>query len=240
MSESDFSFSSHRQIPPLKRKLNRPSSAIDIRNIKMPDSGINIKNNNKINEVDFDLLFENQLQKLREINNEKSEIKNKNYRQEELLPKLKKTSSTSRMYDKKNPHNNTIDENKLNKKKSLRPLTSKVRSNNIYHEDFGKIPKYIMEMRKQAELKKCLLKKQKENEKYPKGTKLLSEEERKLTLQKLIQSKKDLESIFAKLPIAMDSLNIKNKKEKLLEELKEIDNAIDTFSKEQVFVKIDS
>ena len=58
-------------------------------------------------------------------------------------------------------------------------------------------------------------------------------------MAKLIQSKKDLELIFAKLPIAMDSLNIKNKKEKLLEELKEIDNAIDTFSKEQVFVKID-
>ena len=231
----DFSFNSHKHMPPLKRQLTRPASAIDIRNIPIPDTGITLKNN-KINEIDFDLLYEKQLQKLREINNEKNE--KKTFKKEEVLPKLKKTSSASRINEKK-INNYNIEKNKLMNKESLRPFSSKERSNIIYHEDFGRTPKYIKEMKKQAEIKKRLIKKQKEIEKYPKGTKLLSEQERKLTLAKLIQSKKDLELIFAKLPIAMDSLNIKNKKEKLLEELKEIDNAIDTFSKEQVFVKID-
>ena len=44
--------------------------------------------------------------------------------------------------------NQTIDDNKLTKKKPLKPLASKIKNNNKYHEDFGKIPKYIMEMKK--------------------------------------------------------------------------------------------
>ena len=38
----------------------------------------------------------------------------------------------------------------INKRKKipLRSLASKIKNNNKYHEDFGKIPKYIMEMKK--------------------------------------------------------------------------------------------
>ena len=44
--------------------------------------------------------------------------------------------------------NQTIDDNKLTKKNPLRSLASKIKNNNKYHEDFGKIPGYIMEMKK--------------------------------------------------------------------------------------------
>ena len=95
-------------------------------------------------------------------------------------------------------------------------------------------------MKIKNEILKNIQKKKKEEEKYPKGTRLLSEEERVFTLQKLKESKKELENIIEKLPITLNSLSSRNKQQKLYKELDEIDQAILTFSKKQVFVKIDS
>ena len=91
-----------------------------------------------------------------------------------------------------------------------------------------------------AEILKDLQNKKKEEEKYPKGTRLLSEEERLLTLNKLKESKKELENLIEKLPITLNSLSLRNKQQRLYKELDEIEQAIITFSRNQVFVKIDS
>ena len=95
-------------------------------------------------------------------------------------------------------------------------------------------------MKLEAEKQKELDKLKKEQDKYPKGTRLLSEEERLLTLNKLLESKKDIENLVAKLPITMNSQTVRNKQEELYKKLDELDKAINTFSRKKVFVKIDS
>ena len=95
-------------------------------------------------------------------------------------------------------------------------------------------------MKIEAEKKKELDNLKKEQEKYPKGTRLLSEDERIFTLNKLLESKKEIENLVAKLPITMNSQSAKNKQDELYKKLDEIDNAIATFSRKKVFVKVDS
>ena len=112
--------------------------------------------------------------------------------------------------------------------------------NILLHKDFGKVPKYLKEMKIRAEMMKEIEKKKKEEENYPKGTRLLSEEERNFTLEKLKKSKKDLENLLEKLPISLESLSMKLKQKKICQELDEIDKDIVTFSRKQVFVRVDS
>ena len=95
-------------------------------------------------------------------------------------------------------------------------------------------------MKIEAQKKKKIDELKKEQEKYPKGTRLLSEDERIFTLNKLLESKKEIENLVAKLPITMNSQSAKNKQDELYKKLDEIDNAIATFSRKKVFVKVDS
>ena len=111
---------------------------------------------------------------------------------------------------------------------------------NPFHKEYGKTPKYIENMRKETEKKKEMEKLRKETAKYPKGTRLLSEEERITTLEKLKQSKEDINKVIEKLPITCDSQAFRNKKEELFKKLDEIENAIETFSKKKVFVKVEN
>ena len=114
------------------------------------------------------------------------------------------------------------------------------RKENPFHKEYGKTPKYIENMRKENEKKKEIEKIKKETAKYPKGTRLLSEEERISTLEKLKQSKEDINKVIEKLPITCDSQVFKNKKDELFKKLDEIENAIETFSKKKVFVKVEN
>lgn len=110
----------------------------------------------------------------------------------------------------------------------------------LLHKDYGKVPKYLKEMKIRAEKMKEIEKKKKEEENYPKGTRLLSEEERNFTLEKLKKSKKELENLLEKLPISLESLSLKLKQKKICQELDEIDKDIMTFSRKQVFVRVNS
>ena len=80
-------------------------------------------------------------------------------------------------------------------------------------------------------------KKQEAAAKYPKGTKLLTEEERVNTLNGLIESKKEMVNILEKLPITTRTLAMQNKKEELIKKIEEVEKAIEMFSKKQVFIK---
>ena len=111
---------------------------------------------------------------------------------------------------------------------------------NPYHKEFGKTPKYLQNMKLEAEKKKEIEQLKKETSKYPKGTRLLSEEERLFTLEKLIKSKNDIIQIIEKLPITCDSQAFRIKKEELFKKLDEIESAIEIFSKKKVFVKIEN
>lgn len=79
-----------------------------------------------------------------------------------------------------------------------------------------------------------------EEAKYPKGTRLLSEDERVDTLNNLLNTRKELINLLEKMPISMRTVAIQNKKADMEKKLNEIEDGIKTFSRKQVFVKIDN
>ena len=195
---------------------------------------------------DLDYQFEAHLRELRNCNNIESQI-NEQY---ESIKKAQIKANTPSINDngiilKKN-NKNFIEENKqkiikgeIPKKIPVNKSNDKSSQNN-FHKDFGKTPQYLKNMKIEAEKKKELDILKKEQEKYPKGTRLLNDEERMFTLNKLLESKKEIENLIAKLPITLNSQAAKNKQEELYKKLDEMDKAIATFSKKKVFVKIDS
>ena len=191
---------------------------------------------------DLDYQFESHLRELKALNNIESQI-NEQY---ESIKKAQLKAKTPSINDKglilqKNNNKNYIEENK---QKIIKPHINKKNNNKVednpYHKEYGKTPQYLKNMKIEAERKKEIDKIKKEQEKYPIGTRLLTEEERIFTLNKLLESKKEIENSVAKLPISMSSLAMKNKQEELYKKLDEIDNAIATFSRKKVFVKVDS
>ena len=107
------------------------------------------------------------------------------------------------------------------------------------HKNFGKVPGYIKKYEKERELEKQEKLRRLEEKKYPKGTKLLSEEERVKTLNALIKSQQEMNEQYQKMPISNKSYNIQKRKEELIKKLNEIDRAIEMFSRKKVFIKKD-
>ena len=106
------------------------------------------------------------------------------------------------------------------------------------HKDYGKVPSYIKKYELEREIKSEEIKRKEEAAKYPKGTKLLSEEERLNTLNGLIENKKELTNQLEKMPITTRTNSVRIRKEELIKKLEEIEKAIDMFSRKHVFVKI--
>ena len=105
------------------------------------------------------------------------------------------------------------------------------------HKNYGKVPEYIKRFEMEREYERQEKIRKKEEMKYPKGTRLLSEDERVKTLNSLIKSQQELNLILQKMPITNRSVGIQKKKEELIKKLDEIDKAIEMFSKKRVFVK---
>lgn len=105
------------------------------------------------------------------------------------------------------------------------------------HKNYGKVPEYIKRYEMEREFERQEKLRRKEELKYPKGTKLLSEEERVKTLQNLIKTQQELSLILEKMPITNRSVNIQMRKETIMKKLIELDKAIEMFSKKRVFVK---
>ena len=124
-----------------------------------------------------------------------------------------------------------ISENKIPQKKIIENI------DDSKHRNYGKVPEYIKKYEMERELQKEELKKRKEEMKYPKGTKLLSEDERVNTLNELLKLQKAMTLQLEKMPITTRTLSIKNRKEELIRKLDEIDKAVYLFSKKKVFVK---
>ena len=157
--------------------------------------------------------------------NMKTNINNNN--KKVFLPKIQKN------YIRENRQ--LIIDNKIpiKRKQSEEPLIKPKK-----HKDYGKIPSYIKKYELEREVKKEEIKRKEEALKYPKGTKLLSEEERLSTLNGLIQNKKDLTNQLEKMPITTRTNAVRIRKEEIIKKLDELEKAIDMFSKKQVFVKI--
>ena len=196
----------------------------------------------KRQKEDLDFQFESHLRELRACNNIESQL-NEQY---ESIKKAQLKGNTPTINEKglilEKSNKNYIEENKQMITNGQIP--KKIRSNksmeNPFHKEYGKTPRYLQNMKIEAEKQKEVDLLRKQEEKYPKGTRLLSEEERVFTLNKLLESKKEIENLLSKLPITMASLSARNKQEELYKKLDEIDNAITTFSRKKVFVKVNS
>lgn len=185
----------------------------------------------------LDLQYEQQLRELRAFNN----IENQINEQYESIKKAQLKANTPTVNEKgvilEKTNKNFVIENKKITPKNIKPAKS---MDNPFHKEYGKTPKYIQNMREETALKNEIEKQRREEAKYPQGTRLLSEEERIFTLNKLLESKKDIEQLIAKLPITLASQAAKNKQQELFKKLDEIEGAIDTFSRKKVFVKVNS
>ena len=167
-------------------------------------------------------------------NDDKIAIKNQNSKKNinnnsnVLLPKIQKN------YIRENRQ--LVIDNKVPIK--YKQQTEPIKRNNSKHKDYGKVPAYIKKYELEREIKNEEIKRQEEASKYPKGTKLLSEEERLNTLNGLIQNKKELTNQLEKMPITTRTNAVRIRKEELIKKLEEIEKAIDMFSRKHVFVKL--
>ena len=144
-----------------------------------------------------------------------------------LLPKINKN------YVKENIK--LIVDNKIPQKKYV----NNNNNNNLEekHKDFGKVPDYIKKFEQEREHERQEKIRKQMEMKYPKGTRLLSEEERIKTLQSLKQAQIENSLLLEKMPITNRTFKLQQKKDELIRKLNEIDKAIEMFSKKQVFVK---
>ena len=142
-----------------------------------------------------------------------------------ILPKIYKNyvkENIQLIVDKKIPQKKYVDNSEVPE---------------VKHKNYGKVPEYIKKYEMEREFERQEKLRRKEELKYPKGTKLLSEEERVKTLQNLIKTQQELSLILEKMPITNRSTNIQIRKEKMMKKLIELDKAIEMFSKKRVFVK---
>jgi len=174
------------------------------------------------------------IEKNKSNNDDKIAIKNQNSKKNinnnsnVLLPKISKN------YIRENRQ--LVIDNKVPIK--YKQQTEPIKRNNSKHKDYGKVPAYIKKYELEREIKNEEIKRQEEALKYPKGTKLLSEEERLNTLNGLIQNKKELTNQLEKMPITTRTNAVRIRKEELIKKLEEIEKAIDMFSRKHVFVKL--
>lgn len=73
--------------------------------------------------------------------------------------------------------------------------------------------------------------------KLPPGTRQLPEEERVSTLESLVSTRKELNSILDSMPISMRTEGLKQRRSEIEDKLRTLDDAIIKFSRKVVYVK---
>lgn len=104
------------------------------------------------------------------------------------------------------------------------------------HKDFGKVPDYInqrkMQMAQAIEQKRQA----EEAKKIPAGMKLMAEEERLETLQALHHNLQKYEIEMQRLPLVIETIGQKQRKQNLQLKIQEIEEAIKVFSRKDVYI----
>ena len=184
--------------------------------------------------------YDNELKEIRNINN----IEERMLEDYEAIKKVKLKAETPTINEKgiilPKSNRNFLEENKTLIKKNYKIIDNNNNKENPFHKEYGKVPNYITNMKIDAEIRKEIEEKMKEEKKLPKNSRLLSEEERLKTLNGLYESQKEIQGLIEKLPITMSTLSSKNKKNELYKKLDEIEEAIKTFSRKKVYVKINA
>ena len=153
-------------------------------------------NPNYYNDLEKEIFLNQKKEENKNVNNVATNDVNKNIKEgneneniREAINKPPKEINQQKNYIEANKHLITKIQNANNTNKLKEYYDKK---ENPYHKEYGKIPKYIENMKLENEKKLETEKLRKETAKYPKGTRLLSEEERLFTLEKLKQSRDDI------------------------------------------------
>ena len=198
----------------------------------------NILEKRKLENQNQESIYDNKIGNKTQINNNNMNNDQENENKVNPIKRQSKDNNNQKNFIETNKNIITKIQ-KANNSNKLKEYYDRKEKENPYHKEYGKIPKYIENMKLENEKKSEMEKLRKETAKYPKGTRLLSEEERLFTLEKLKQSRDDINKVIEKLPITSDTQAFRNKKDELFKKLDEIENAIETFSKKKVFVKIE-
>ena len=100
------------------------------------------------------------------------------------------------------------------------------------------MPKYIEKYHKLKEEEQERLRQQEEESKVPPGTRLMPEAERLKTLEELHETRKEVNNMLERLPVANQSMAMQRRKRDLEEKLLKIEKAIETFSKKTVYIAL--
>mmetsp|Transcript_16233 Transcript_16233/g.16966 ORF Transcript_16233/g.16966 Transcript_16233/m.16966 type:complete len:299 (-) Transcript_16233:208-1104(-) len=104
------------------------------------------------------------------------------------------------------------------------------------HESYGRVPDYLVNRKQQwQELEEEKIR-NRPDPNCPKGMMLMPEDERQSTLQTLHESRNECLKQIERLPFVIETPSAKRRAEELENKLREIEKAIDIFSKPKVFV----
>ncbi|XP_061672580.1 enkurin domain-containing protein 1 isoform X2 [Syngnathoides biaculeatus] len=104
----------------------------------------------------------------------------------------------------------------------------------------GQVPHYIEERKKQWRKAEEEERRKKLNPSVPAGHTLMSESDRQETLKTLKESHRSLVTELLLLPLKADNLSVRSRRAHLDRRLSEIEEAIKIFSRDKVYVKINS
>lgn len=141
------------------------------------------------------------------------------------------------------PHNPTdfVSRNKV-KAMTMVPSHSREegrsRENDARHEDFGRVPEYLEERKARWAEEESEKKRRMPDPNCPRGMCLMPEAERRGTLETLQQSKEEALNQLRRMPFVIETPTQKKRQEMLEAKLREIDSAIQIFSKDKVYVAI--
>ena len=106
------------------------------------------------------------------------------------------------------------------------------------HKNHGKVPSYINKYNKQAQDRAAAKQAAEEQAKLPPGTRLMPEDERQQTLEDLRLAKEETNRLLEKLPVVAHSIRMEKHKSELEAKLVRLERAVETFSKEKVYVAL--
>ncbi|KAJ8380325.1 hypothetical protein SKAU_G00011030 [Synaphobranchus kaupii] len=104
----------------------------------------------------------------------------------------------------------------------------------------GRVPQYLEERKQQWRREAEERRKNTPDPSIPPGHTMMSEPERQETLQSLKDNQQSLVKELLSLPVRMDTLGVRSRRAELDRKLSEVEEAIKIFSRDKVYIKIDS
>ena len=144
----------------------------------------NILEKRKLENQNQESIYDNKIGNKTQINNNNMNNDQENENKVNPIKRQSKENNNPKNFIETNKNIITKIQ-KANNSNKLKEYYDRKEKENPYHKEYGKIPKYIENMKLENEKKSEMEKLRKETAKYPKGTRLLSEEERLFTLEKL-------------------------------------------------------